>query len=63
MLPQVPPQAPPQPVQQVLQALGPFIEPEHDDDYFEEVLHNMDVDEPDLNWSDLETPFWFPCFP
>lgn len=41
---QAPPQILPQPA---LQALGPFIEPEYDDDYYEEMLHNVDFEDPD----------------
>lgn len=47
MLPQAPSPDPPQPD---LHALGPFVEPEYDDDYYEEMIHNVDFEDPD--WSD-----------
>ncbi|KAI3903893.1 hypothetical protein MKW92_021798, partial [Papaver armeniacum] len=46
-------QNPPQvPIQNNPHALGPFIEPEYDDDYHQEMLYNVDIDEPDTDWSD-----------
>lgn len=44
------PQDPPQPIQQVI---GPFIEPEYDDAYYEEMYHNVDIEDPDpgSDWS------------
>lgn len=54
LLQQNPPQVP---IQTNLHALGPFIEPEYDDDYHQEMLHNIDIDEPDTDWSDwISTP-------
>lgn len=51
------PQAPPQP----LQALGPFIEPEYDEEYYQEMLHNAYFGHPDPEWSDWgSNPFGSP---
>ncbi|KAI3890406.1 hypothetical protein MKX03_028228, partial [Papaver bracteatum] len=56
------PQAPaPIPLQPNLQALGPFIELEYDDDYFEDMIHNVDFEDPDPDWSDWgSNPFGSP---
>lgn len=50
-------QSPPQPVQKDIAPLvepdvmGPFVEPDYDDDYYQEMIHNVDRDEPDFDWS------------
>ncbi|KAI3939952.1 hypothetical protein MKW98_029728, partial [Papaver atlanticum] len=49
MLIQVPLQVPSQPDRQII---GPFIEPEYDDDYYEEMYHNIDIEDPGPEWSD-----------
>ncbi|KAI3880023.1 hypothetical protein MKW92_006739, partial [Papaver armeniacum] len=59
MLPQPPSPALPQPD---LHALGPFVEPEYDDDYYEKMIHNVDFEDPDPEWSDWgSNPFGSPA--
>ncbi|RZC66242.1 hypothetical protein C5167_009936 [Papaver somniferum] len=59
MLPQSPSPASPRPD---LHALVPFAEPEYDDDYYEEMIHNVDFEDPDPKWSDWgSNPFGFPA--
>lgn len=58
LLPEDPLQAPFHPQ---IQALGPFIEQEHDDAYYEEMIHNVDLEDPDPEWSDWgSNPFGSP---
>ncbi|KAI3869243.1 hypothetical protein MKX03_023996, partial [Papaver bracteatum] len=49
LLLQASPEIPPQPA---LQALGHFIEPGYDDDYHEEMLNNIVIEDPNQDWSD-----------
>ncbi|KAI3923348.1 hypothetical protein MKW98_026941, partial [Papaver atlanticum] len=49
MLIHEPPQVPAQSNQQII---GPFIEPGYDDDYYEEMYQNVDIEAPDSDWSD-----------
>lgn len=51
LLLQPPLEIPPQPV---FRALGPFIEPDYDEDYHQEMLHNVDFEDPDPDWSDWD---------
>ncbi|XP_026379427.1 uncharacterized protein LOC113274170 [Papaver somniferum] len=45
-----------------LQALRPFIEQERDDAYYEEMIYNVDLDDPDPEWSDWgSNPFDSPA--
>lgn len=58
MLPKAPSPALPEPV---LHALGHFIETDYDDDYYEEMIHNVDFEDPDPEWSDWgSNPFGSP---
>ncbi|KAI3934067.1 hypothetical protein MKW92_038298, partial [Papaver armeniacum] len=48
-------------LQPILHALGPFVEPKYDDDYYEEMIHNVDFEDPDPEWSDWgSNPFGSP---
>ncbi|KAI3848689.1 hypothetical protein MKW92_043847, partial [Papaver armeniacum] len=59
LLPEDPPQAPFHPQ---IQALGPFIEQEHDEDYYQDMIHNVDFEDPDPEWSDWgSNPFGSPA--
>ncbi|KAI3945709.1 hypothetical protein MKW98_022983 [Papaver atlanticum] len=57
------PQAPsPAPLQPNLHALGPFVEPEYDDDYYEEMIRSVDFKDPDPEWSNWgSNPFGSPA--